>query len=155
MNCFRAEKVHSSEGGHWKEWHIDCLFSSSPDLSNIMKCSFPIYLQDWTHCWPSIWKTSLLWLNLICAAHGGQHVRFLSSHPYLDTNLSIQIQVHHLLDLIFQLTLFLKNSAISAVRKDFFVVVFLKRLKATIPKRIFLKVYTHYMLHFNTRFAVT
>lgn len=41
MNCFRAEKVHSSEEGRWKERHIDCLFSSSPDLSNITKHSIP------------------------------------------------------------------------------------------------------------------
>ena len=76
-----------------------------------MKHSIP-YLSAGLDSLLAIYLKNNPLVSIIRAAHGGQHVRFLSSHPYLDTNLPTYIQVHHLLDFIFQLTLFLKNSAI-------------------------------------------
>uniref|UniRef100_A0A4W2GZ78 Claudin 16 n=2 Tax=Bos indicus x Bos taurus TaxID=30522 RepID=A0A4W2GZ78_BOBOX len=66
--------------------------SSSPGLSNIMKHSIP-YLSAGLDSLLAIYLKNNPLVSIIRAAHGGQHVRFLSSHPYLDTNLPTYIQV--------------------------------------------------------------
>lgn len=136
MNCFRPEKVHSSEGGRWKEWHVDCLLSSSPGLSNITKHSIS-YLSAGLDSLLAIYlkKNPLVVEQNMCSTWRSAckilELSPISRHQliYLDPGTSL-VRLHFSVETIFKKF----SNTRKELEKSFFI-VFFKILKATIPKR--------------------
>lgn len=140
LGCFFSLMGDGSKKRDFRQESLSllvCIFCSH--RTQTQKSSIELKMQDWTRCWPSIWKKNPLVVeqNMCSTWRSACKILELSSisrHQliYLDPGTSL-VRLHFSVETIFKKF----SNTRKELEKSFFIVVFFKRLKATIPKRRF------------------